>query len=115
MTELLSSSTFIGLLQAAGVGFLVVLAGVSQRFGKRKETAQPVTQDVMIPSVTVADRVALERLADTLRDSNRVVRDHREHDTEILYMLMSIKESNARMESLLGRMLDRIKAAQPVA
>lgn len=106
MMELLTSPTFVALIQAAGVGVLVVLAAVSQRFGTRKEAIPPPTKDVIVPSVTVADRVALEHLADTLRDSNRIAQNHREHDTEILYTLVSIKESHARIEVLLNSIKD---------
>lgn len=108
MTDLLTSPTFVGLLQAAGVGLLVMLAGFGQWFGKRKDAGPTESKDVMIPAVAVADRVALERMADTLREANQAVREHREHDTEMLYELRAIKESNARIESLLGRMLDQM-------
>ncbi len=102
MKELLTSPTFVALIQGAGVGLLVILAAISQRFGHKKESTPPPSTDVVIPSVTVADRVALENMADSLRAAERAARDHREHDTEILYTLVSIKESNQRLEGLLA-------------
>jgi hypothetical protein len=106
MKELLTSQVFVGLLQAAGVGALFLLAALGQRIGFRKETTPPPSKDVIVPSVTVADRVALEHLADTLRDSNRIAQTHREHDTEILYTLVAIKENGQRIENILQRLLD---------
>jgi len=66
-------------------------------------------KDVVVPSVTAADGAAIERMTDTLREANRVAREHREHDTEMLYTLIAIKESNQRIEHLLGRMLDQMR------
>lgn len=65
------------------------------------------SKDVVVPTLTVADNAVIADAAATLREANRVVREHREHDTEILYELKAIKESLHRQESLLGRMLDR--------
>lgn len=108
MMEMLASPTFTGLLQAAGIGFLVLLAAVGQWLGKRKETAVPPSQDVIVPQVTIADRQSLERMAETLRDAEHAMRGNRDHEMAMLYELKAIKESNSRMESLLGRMLDRL-------
>lgn len=109
MMEILASPTFVGLLQAAGIGVLVMLAALGQWLGKRKENAAVApSKDIMIPSVTVADRQALEHMAETLRDAEHAMRGHRDHDMAMLYELKAIKDSNARMESLLGRMLDRL-------
>jgi hypothetical protein len=93
-----SSPNTIAILQFLGIGFLGMVASFGQWFGKRKESTPPASKDIIVPSVTVADRVALEHLAKTLRDSNHIAQAHREHDTEILYTLVSIKESNARIE-----------------
>ena len=101
-----TSPNTIAFLQFLGIGFLGVVAAFGQWFGKRKESAPPASKDVVVPSVAIADRVALENMADTLRDANRAVRDHREHDTEILYTLVSIKESHARIEVLLNSIKD---------
>lgn len=51
---------------------------------------------------------AIERMADTLREANRVARDHREHDTAMLYELKAAKDSLNRIESMLGRILDQM-------
>ncbi|KFG68721.1 hypothetical protein [Microvirga sp. BSC39] len=103
-----TSPNTIAFLQFLGIGFLGMVAAFGQWFGKRKETTPPATKDVIVPSVTVADRVALEHLADTLRDATRVAKEHREHDTELLYTLIAIRESHTRIESMLGRILDRM-------
>lgn len=107
MMELLTSPTFVAMIQAAGVGLLVILAAVSQRFGHKKESTPPPSTDVMIPSVTVADRVAIEKMADTLRDAERAARHHREHDTEMLYELKMMNSTLGRIEGMIGRMMDR--------
>jgi len=109
MTELLTSPTFVALIQAAGVGLLVILAAVSQRFGNRREKEAPASKDVVVPSLAIADTQAITHMADTLREANRVARDHREHDTEILYELKALRESHQRIESMLGRMLDQMR------
>ena len=92
-----------------GIGFLGLLAMAGKWLGMRKENAPPVTRDVAIDSVTIADRRALEGLTETLRTSNEVARNHREHDTAMLYELRAIRESNNRIESQMGRILDRTR------
>ena len=109
MMDLLASPTFVGLLQAAGIGVLVMLAALGQWLGKRRENAVAPPKDIMIPSVAVADRVAIENMAETLREAEHTMRGNRDNDVAMLYELKAIRESNARMESLLGRMLDRMK------
>lgn len=104
-----TSPNTIAFLQFLGLGFLGVVAAFGQWFGKRKESASPATKDVLVPSRTIADNAAITSMAETLRDANRVARDHREHDEAILYTLIAIKESHQRIESLLGRMLDHMR------
>lgn len=123
--------TFVNFL---GLGFLGLLAAAGQWFGRRKETAAPITKDVAIDSVTIADRVALENLASQLRRSNDAMRVHRDHDRAMLDELKEINEQsaltarllkehdmalmselremnrcNARIENNLGRVIDRMK------
>src|SRR5687768_12966779 len=101
-----SSPNTVAFLQFLGVGLLGILAAFGQWFGKRKESTPPPSKDVVVPSLTIADSAAITHMADTLRDANRVARDHREHDTEILYTLVAIKENGQRIEHLLQLMLD---------
>jgi len=104
-----TSPNTIAFLQFLGLGFLGVVAAFGQWFGRRKESAPAPSKDVVVPSLAIADNAAITHMADTLREANRVARDHREHDTEILYELKAIKESHQRIESLLGRMLDQMR------
>lgn len=97
MTELLTSPTFVALIQAAGVGLLVILAAVSQRFGTRKEAAPPTSKDVVVQSLTVADTQAITEWASTLRESNRLVRERGELDRELLY---EMKRQNDYLEDI---------------
>ncbi len=104
-----TSPNTIAFLQFLGVGILGLLAAFGQWFGKRKENAPPQSKDVVVPSLAIADTHAITHMADTLRDATRVARDHREHDTEILYELKALRESHQRIESMLGRMLDQMR------
>jgi ABC-type proline/glycine betaine transport system substrate-binding protein len=104
-----TSPNTIAFLQFIGLGFLGMVAAFGQWFGKRKESAKAQSKDVVVPSLAIADTQAITHMADTLREATRVARDHREHDTEILYTLVAIKESNQRIESILGRMLDGMR------
>jgi hypothetical protein len=85
MMELLSSPTFVALIQAAGVGLLVILAAVSQRYGTRKESAPPTSKDVVVQSLTIADNAAISRLAETLHEANRLIRDRSEFERNMLF------------------------------
>ena len=97
MMDLLSSPTFVALIQAAGVGLLVLLAAVSQRFGTRKETAPPTSKDVVVQSLTVADTDAITHWAKTLRESNRLIRDRADFEREMLY---ETKRQNDYLEDI---------------
>lgn len=103
-----SSPNTVGFLQFLGLGFLGVVAAFGQWFGRKKESAPPSSKDVIVPSLAIADTQAITGMAETLREANRVARNHREHDEAILYTLIAIKDSHQRIESLLGRVLDRL-------
>ncbi|MDG2570820.1 hypothetical protein P7L87_25040 [Vibrio parahaemolyticus] len=103
-----TSPNTVAFLQFIGLGFLGVVAAFGQWFGRRKGTAPPASKDVLVPSLTIADNQVIAEATSTLRDANRIARDHREHDEAILYTLIAIKDSHQRIESLLGRMIDRL-------
>jgi hypothetical protein len=84
MTELLTSPTFVALIQAAGVGLLVVLAAVSQRFGHRKETSAPTSKDVVVQGLTVADTQAITEWAKTLQHTNQLIKERAEFERKML-------------------------------
>lgn len=106
MTDL-TSPQMINFATFLGLGFLGILAAFGQWLGKRKENAPPASKDVVIDHAVLADRVAMERMTDTLRQSNEIARNHREHDTAMLYELRDLNRSLARVESLLGKFYDR--------
>jgi hypothetical protein len=87
MTELLTSPTFVALIQAAGVGLLVILAAVSQRFGHRKETAQPASKDVYVPALSIADNQVIADATGTLKEANHHIRDRNNLDREMLFQM----------------------------
>lgn len=103
-----TSPNTVAFLQFIGLGFLGVVAAFGQWFGRRKETAPPPSKDVYVPALSIADNQVIADATATLKDANRIARDHREHDWEILAELRSIKESHGRIESMLGRILDRM-------
>lgn len=88
------------------LGFIVAAAAYFRGLFK---SAPPPPKDVVVPSLTVADNAAISNMADTLREANRMARDYREHDTEMLYELKAIKESLHRLESMMGRGLDHMR------
>jgi len=107
MIDFTSPNTVI-LINLLGIGFLGVLSAFGQWYGKRKENAVTAnSKDVAVPSVAIADRVALENMADTLRDANRVASRHREHDVEMLYELRMMNATLGRIEGMMGRMMER--------
>lgn len=72
------------------------------------KTAPPPAKDVVVPSLTIADNAVIKEATATLREANRLSEAHRAHDADIYHTLVAIKDSHGRIESLLGRMLDRL-------
>lgn len=108
MIDLTSPNT-IAFLQFVGLGFLGIVAAFGQWFGRRKENALPSpSKDVVIPSLAIADNAAITQMAETLREANRVARDYREHDADMLHELKSIKESHNRIEGVLSLILSKL-------
>jgi hypothetical protein len=80
-----SSPNTIAFLQFLGIGFLGMVAAFGQWFGKRKETTPPVSKDVMVPSITIADNAVIADAVTTLKESNRHISERNNLDREMLF------------------------------
>jgi hypothetical protein len=94
---ILTSPNFLPIISIIGTGFLGLLAAFGQAWGKRKENAAPTSKDVVVQSLTVADTQAITHWAETLRESNRLIRDRAEFEREMLY---ETKRQNDYLEDI---------------
>jgi hypothetical protein len=81
----LTSPNALPIISLIGTGLLGLLAAAGQWYGKRKELAPPTSKDVVVQSLTIADNATIGRLAETLKESNHLIRDRSEFERKMLF------------------------------
>ena len=94
---------FLPLVNLIGMGILGVLAFFGQWYGKKKESATTSDRDVVVPSLTIADNSAILGMAETLRESSRIIRDRHDFERDMLSESRRANDLLEEIKYILGR------------
>lgn len=77
--------------------------------GNLKKSVPPTSKDVVIPSVTIADRKALDEMVESFTEANRSSREVYEAARDVVYELKSIA---GRIDQMERNQRAQLKASQ---